>query len=188
MPGPAISKDLTRNENRLLQPVMGRQWSYDSNWDLLAMSNYNTVTSLSESPLQQGLIYAGTDDGLIQVTENGGQSWRKAAALPGVPKTIFINDIKADLHDANTVYAVADHHKGGDLEPYVFKSTNRGKSWKNIASNLPARHIVWRLVRITSSPACSLSEPSSVFSSRSTGESGGPSSPATLRRFPFAIS
>ena len=94
---------------------------------LNAMSNYNTITSLAESPLQEGLIYAGTDDGLIQVTENGGESWRKieVGSLPGVPETAFVNDIKADLFDANTVYVALDNHKFGDLNPYLFKSTDQ---------------------------------------------------------------
>jgi len=67
-----ISGDLTLNQKRLTLPVMDKTWSWDSPWDVYAMSNYNTITSLSESPLQEGLIYAGTDDGLIQVTEDGG--------------------------------------------------------------------------------------------------------------------
>jgi photosystem II stability/assembly factor-like uncharacterized protein len=114
-----ISGDLTRNENRVRQPVMGRTWSYDSPWDLYAMSMFNTVMNISESPLVPGLIYVGTDDG----------------------------DIKADLHDPDTVYVVVDDHKSGDFSPYVLKSTNRGKSWKSIAGNLPERHILWRIVQ-----------------------------------------
>ena len=72
-----ISGDLTRNENRLALPIMGRTQSWDNAWDVGAMSNYNTITSLAESPVQEGLLYAGTDDGFIQVSENGGDSWRK---------------------------------------------------------------------------------------------------------------
>jgi photosystem II stability/assembly factor-like uncharacterized protein len=142
-----ISGDLTRNENRVRQPVMGRSWSYDSPWDLYAMSMFNTIVNVSESPLVPGLIYAGTDDGLIQVTEDGGENWRRIDKLPGVPDRFFVNDIKADLHDPDTVYVVVDDHKSGDLSPYVLKSTNRGKSWKSIAGNLPERHILWRIVQ-----------------------------------------
>ena len=76
-----ISGDLTRNEDRITLPIMGRQQSWDNSWDVGAMSNYNTITSLAESPVQEGLIYAGTDDGFIQVTENGGDSWRKIPVL-----------------------------------------------------------------------------------------------------------
>ncbi len=143
----AISGDLTRNEDRVRQPVMGRTWSYDSAWDMLAMSQFNTITSLSQSPLDADLVYVGTDDGLIQVTEDGGASWRSIDSLPRVPDRFFVNDIKADLFDADTVYVVVDDHKSGDFSPYVLKSTNRGRSWQSIAGNLPDRHILWRVVQ-----------------------------------------
>ncbi|MDJ0760190.1 MAG: hypothetical protein QNJ19_12365 [Woeseiaceae bacterium] len=143
----AISGDLTRNENRTRLPIMGRTWSYDSPWDLYAMSMFNTIVNVSESPIVPGLIYAGTDDGLIQITEDGGQNWRRVDRLPGVPERFFVNDIKADLHDPDTVYVVVDDHKNGDFAPYILKSENRGRSWKSIASNLPERHILWRVVQ-----------------------------------------
>ena len=142
-----ISGDLTRNENRVRQPVMDRTWSYDAPRDLWAMSQFNTLVNISESPLVEGLIYAGTDDGLIQVTEDGGANWRTINKLPGVPNRFFVNDIKADLHDADTVYVVVDDHKHGDLAPYILKSENRGRSWKSISGNLPDRHILWRVVQ-----------------------------------------
>jgi photosystem II stability/assembly factor-like uncharacterized protein len=145
----AISGDLTRDQERITLPIMDKTWSWDSPWDMLAMSNYNTITSLAESPLQEGLIYAGTDDGLIQITEDSGTNWRKVEVgkLPDVPKTAFVNDIKADLHDANTVYIALDNHKFGDLNPYLLKSTNRGKSWRSIKGNIPERTLVWRVVQ-----------------------------------------
>ncbi len=145
----AISGDLTRNQNRLELPIMGGAQSWDNPWDLWAMSTYNTITSLAESPLQEGLIYAGTDDGLIQVTEDGGANWRRieVGSMPGVPGTAFVNDIKADWFDADTVYVALDNHKYGDLNPYLLKSTDRGRSWQSITGNLPARTLVWRLVQ-----------------------------------------
>ena len=143
-----ISGDLTRNEERLSLPIMGRQQSWDNAWDVMAMSNYNTITSLSESPLEEGLLYAGTDDGFVQVTENGGTNW---SAIPvakmGVPERSFVNDIKADLHDENTVYVVLDNHKEGDFNPYLFKSTDKGKTWTSLSANLPERTLVWRIVQ-----------------------------------------
>jgi photosystem II stability/assembly factor-like uncharacterized protein len=142
-----VSDDLSRGKNRLLEPVMGRQFSFDAAWDLYAMSQYGTVTSLSESPLVAGLLYAGTDDGLIQVSEDDGKNWRRVDKLPGVPANFFVNDIRADLHDPDTVYVVVDQHKTGDQAPYVLKSTNRGKSWRSIASDLPERHLAWRIVQ-----------------------------------------
>ena len=142
-----ISGDLTRDQDRTKQPLMGRLWSPDSNWDLGAMSQYNTITSLSESPVVEGLVYAGTDDGLVHVSDDSGENWESIGDLPGVPDNYFVNDIKADLHDADTVYVVVDDHKSGDFSPYVLKSENRGRSWRSIASNLPARHVLWRIVQ-----------------------------------------
>ncbi len=145
----AISDDLTRDQNRIELPIMGGAQSWDNPWDFLAMSTYNTITSLAESPLQEGLLYAGTDDGLVHVSEDGGENWTKieVGSMPGVPKTAFVNDIRADLHDADTVYLAMDNHKFGDFKPYLLKSTNRGKSWQPITGNLPERLLVWRMVQ-----------------------------------------
>lgn len=145
----AISDDLTRNQERITLPIMDQTWSWDSPWDMDAMSKYNSITSLAESPLVEGLIYAGTDDGLIQVTEDGGESWNKieVSSLPGVPETAFVNDIKADLFDGNTVYIVLDNHKFGDFNPYLFKSTDRGHTWISIRGNIPDTTITWRIVQ-----------------------------------------
>ncbi len=143
----SVSGDLSRGLDRLRQPLMGRAWSFDAPWDLYAMSVYGSITSLAESPLVAGLLYAGTDDGLIQVSEDGGQNWRRIDRLPGVADLFFVNDIKADLHDPDTVYVVVDHHKDGDFAPYIYQSPDRGRSWRSIRGDLPDRHIVWRLVQ-----------------------------------------
>ena len=144
-----ISSDLTRNQERITLPIMGRQQSWDNAWDMGAMSEYNTITSLAESPKQEGLIYAGTDDGIIQVTEDGGETWRKieVGSIKDVPATAFVNDIRADLYEARTVYAALDNHKFGDYKPYLLKSTDAGRSWTSISSNLPDKLMVWRLVQ-----------------------------------------
>lgn len=144
-----ISKDLTKNEERFTLPIMGKQQSWDAAWDVYAMSTYNTITSLAESPLDENVLYAGTDDGIIQYTKNGGDSWTKmlVSSLPNVPATAFVNDIKADLHDANTVYVVLDNHKFGDYKPYLLKSSNGGKSWKPITNGIPENNLLWRIVQ-----------------------------------------
>ncbi|MDB9701786.1 glycosyl hydrolase, partial [Salibacteraceae bacterium] len=143
-----ISGDLTKDLERIEQPIMGKKQSWDNAWDIYAMSNYSTITSLSESPVQQGLIYAGTDDGLIQVSENDGGSWTKIqVSATGAPATAFVNDIKADMYDANTVYICLDNHKFGDFKPYFFKSTDKGKTWKKMTTNLPETTLVWRVVQ-----------------------------------------
>lgn len=145
----AISGDLTKNLERIRQPIMGGNQGWDGAWDIYAMSQFSTITSLAESPVKAGVIYAGTDDGHIQVTQDGGKNWQKIDVnkLPSVPKTAFINDIKADLFDANTVYVALDNHKHGDFTPYLYKSTNLGKSWTKISGDLPEKHLVWRLVQ-----------------------------------------
>ncbi|MEL6624399.1 MAG: glycosyl hydrolase [Bacteroidota bacterium] len=138
-----ISKDLTTNTNRYELEMMGRVWRSDALYDNGAMSKYATLTCLSESPKVEDLLYTGSDDGLIQVTEDGGSNWRKTAELPGVPWRSFINDVEASTHDENTVFAVGDAHKFGDYSPYLFMSTDRGKVWRSIAGDLPDKTIVW---------------------------------------------
>jgi len=144
-----ISEDLTRNENRFELPIMGRKQSINNPWDVYAMSNYNTITMVDESPVQRDLIYVGTDDGLIQVTQNKGETWTKteASKISGVPKRAYINDIKADLFDANIAYLAMDNHKEGDYRPFIYKSTDKGKTWNSIVSNLPQNTIIWRIVQ-----------------------------------------
>ena len=144
-----ISKDLTLNQERLTLPIMGRNQSWDSAWDVYAMSTYNTITSLSESPIDENHIYVGTDDGLIHYTKDNGGQWFSMTVdkLPNLPKTSFVNDIKADLHNLNTVYLALDNHKFGDYSPYLYKSVNGGKTWKSITNGLPKETLVWRIVQ-----------------------------------------
>ncbi|WP_235296157.1 WD40/YVTN/BNR-like repeat-containing protein [Portibacter marinus] len=145
----AISGDLTKDQERISLPIMGKVQSWDNPWDVNAMSNYNTISSLAESPIQAGLLYVGTDDGIFQVSENDGQSWMKVelGSISGMPATAFVNNVYADLHDSNVVYLAADNHKYGDFKPYLFKSTDKGKSWKSMVGDLPDRHLVWRVVQ-----------------------------------------
>lgn len=144
-----ISEDLTNNIERVSTPFFGQIQKWDNPWDIYAMSNYSTITSLSESPIKAGLIYAGTDDGVIQVTEDNGRSWRKIdySKIPGLPKTAFVNDIKADLFDQNKFYVVFDNHKFGDYKPYIYVSSDKGFTWRNISSNLPDKTLLWRVVQ-----------------------------------------
>ena len=135
----AISPDLTRQLDRNKLKVMGRIWSVDSIAKNDSTSMYGAAIALSESPLAEGLIYVGTDDGVMNVTEDGGQNWRRSESFRGVPDMSLIEDVLASSHDSNTVYAVIDNHKRGDYKPYVLKSDNRGRSWQSIAGNLPER-------------------------------------------------
>jgi hypothetical protein len=143
----AISPDLSRNRDRYKMEHMGRVWSIDAAYDTGAMSQYGNITSISESPLKSGLIYVGTDDGLIQVTGDAGRNWRKIERIYGVPEEAFVNDVKADLHDVDTVYAVLDNHKTGDFTPYLVRSEDRGKTWESITGDLPDRQVLWRFTQ-----------------------------------------
>ncbi|MGD2216675.1 MAG: hypothetical protein PVJ64_07960 [Gemmatimonadales bacterium] len=141
----AVSPDLSRQIDRNRLEVMGTVWSVDAVWKNVFTSPFGTIVSLDESPLEEGLIYAGTDDGLIQVTEDEGANWRRIERFPGVPEMTYVADLLASRHDVNTVYAVFNNHKNGDFKPYVAKSTDRGRSWKSITSNLPERHVTWSI-------------------------------------------
>jgi len=142
-----VSPDLSRQQDRLKLKIMDRYWGLDALWDLRAMSMYGNITSISESPLVEGLLYLGTDDGRVAVSEDDGASWRTIDQVGEVPPTAFINDIKADNFDADTVYVALDNHKVGDFKPYLMKSTDRGRSWTSLVADLPERTIVWRLVQ-----------------------------------------
>lgn len=134
----AISGDLTRQINRDTLPVMGKVWPPDTVGKHLSTSFYGNITALAEAPKQEGLLYAGTDDGLVQVSEDGGKNWRKEARFPGVPERTYVSRIVPSRHDAQTVYAAFDNHKNADFAPYVLRSADAGKTWSSIAGDLPA--------------------------------------------------
>ncbi len=135
----AISGDLSRQLNRDQLPVMGKIQPPDAVAKHLSTSFYGNITALAESPQREGLLYAGTDDGLIQVTENGGGSWRKIDKFPDIPERTYVSRILASQHDANTVYAAFDNHKMADFAPYLLKSTDAGKTWTSLRGDLPER-------------------------------------------------
>lgn len=144
-----VSGDLTRNGNRMHQTLMGRTWSVEAGWDLYAMTEFHTIANFAESPVDENIMWVGTDDGLIQVTTDGGKNWKKIELddIKGIPENAYVNDIRADLFDPNTVYVALDNHKEGDFKPYLIKSTNLGKKWTSLADTLPEKHLVWRIVQ-----------------------------------------
>jgi len=143
-----LSGDLTRDQERIALPIMGRVQSWDAPWDVGAMSNFNTITSIAVSPQNEQVIYIGTDDGLLQVTDNEGQSWKKIEVKSmGVPSRSYVNDVKADLFDESTMYVALDNHKEGDYQPYLYKSTDKGVSWTKITNGLGDKNLVWRIVQ-----------------------------------------
>lgn len=132
-----ISDDITRNEDRNQFKVMGKYWPSDAVAKDVSTSLWGTAVSLAESPVKQGLIYVGTDDGLIQVTEDDGKTWRKISSFPDVPEYTFVSDIFPSRFDENVVFASFNNIQRDDFKPYLLKSTDKGKTWKSIASNLP---------------------------------------------------
>lgn len=133
----AISPDLTRNDKSKQGwsggPITG---------DITTVEYYNTIFSLAESPDQPGLIYAGTDDGLLHITEDDGKSWR-AITPKGLPEWATIESIHVPINAPDTVFVVAHNYRLGDDKPYLFKSSNRGASWSTLTGNLPADLTLW---------------------------------------------
>jgi len=132
-----ISDDLTAQIDRNRWPVMGKYWSADAVNKDVSTSQYGTIISMVESPLKEDLLYIGTDDGLIQITENAGKSWTKKGRFPDIPPHTYVSDILASKHQEDVVYASFDNRKRDDFTPYILKSTDRGKTWQSISGNLP---------------------------------------------------
>jgi photosystem II stability/assembly factor-like uncharacterized protein len=133
-----VSPDLTSRVDRNQLPVMGRVWGPDAVAKNSSTSFYGNIVALSESPLKEGLLYVGTDDGLIQTSDDGGARWTRTELPRVVPERTYVSRVTASSHDVDTLYAAFDNHKMGDFAPYLFKSVDRGGSWSSIASNLPA--------------------------------------------------
>jgi photosystem II stability/assembly factor-like uncharacterized protein len=133
----AISGDLTRQIDRNKLPVMGKVWGADAVAKSQSTSFYGNIVALAESPKKEGMIYVGTDDGLIQVTSDGGGNWTKYEKFLGVPEMTYVSRLVASNHDASTVYAAFENHKNEDFKPYLLKSTDNGKTWTSIAGDLP---------------------------------------------------
>jgi len=142
-----VSGDLSRNLDVDEIPIMGKLWPADAVSRNVSTTPLSNIVSLDESPLVEGLIYVGTDDGLVQVTEDGGNAWRKIEQFPGVPQWTYVTDVFASPRDADTVFVALNNWQRGDYKPYLVKSTDRGRTWTSIAGNLPDRHDVWTIVQ-----------------------------------------
>ena len=140
-----VSPDLSRQIDRNRLPMFGRVQSIDAVARNTSTSLYGSIVSLAESPMREGMLVAGTDDGLLHVSEDGGGNWRATATFPGVPEFTFVSDVEPSRHAAATIYATFNNHKSGDYKPYVLKSTDGGRSWTSITGNLPERGSTWTI-------------------------------------------
>jgi len=125
-----ISGDLTRNDKSKQQPSGGPLTN-----DITSVEYYDTVFALAESPVKKGTLWAGTDDGLVQVTTDDGQHWSNVT--PKMPEWSTVDLIDPSPHDGNTAYVAVDRHKLDDFKPYIFKTTDLGKTWTAITSGIP---------------------------------------------------
>ncbi len=138
-----ISDDLTQQLNRNELKIMDRVWSIDAVAKNRSTSPYGTLVAFSESSIDSGLLVVGSDDGLIHITTDGGNSWRKINNISGVPKNTYVNALYCSQHDPSVIYAAFNHHKYGDFKPYIYKSSDKGLTWKSISNNLPERGSVY---------------------------------------------
>ncbi|HPB29101.1 MAG TPA: glycosyl hydrolase [Acidobacteriota bacterium] len=141
-----ISDDLTAQIDRNTIPVMGKYWSVDAVAKDVSLSQYGVILAMDESPVRENLLYVGTDDGLIQISEDA-RTWRKAGDFPGVPANTYVSDVQADRFNEQVVYAAFDNHKRDDFKPYLLKSADKGKTWTSIAGNLPERGTVYTVAQ-----------------------------------------
>jgi len=140
-----ISPDLTRQIDRNKLKVMGEIQSPDAVMKNKSTTIYGNIVAFDQSPIDANLLYAGTDDGLIQVSGDGGATWNKKEAFPGVPDTTYVNMVWASQHDTNVVYATFNNHKRGDFKPYIMKSVDKGNSWNALQNDLPDRGTVYSI-------------------------------------------
>jgi photosystem II stability/assembly factor-like uncharacterized protein len=131
-----LGDDLTRQLDRDSLPIMDLTGPGGHRRNE-GVAEFGNITTLDESPLRRGLLYVGTDDGLLQVSEDGGASWRRIDSFPGVPELTYVSRVVASAHHEGTVYVTFDGHRSNDFRPYVLKSTDRGRTFRSIAAGLP---------------------------------------------------
>ena len=140
-----ISGPLSRGLDRDKLPVMGKVWGIDAVAKNASTAFFGNASALAESQKKEGLIYVGTDDGLLQITEDGGKSWRKVEKFPGVADMAYVSRIVTSNHDANTAYVAFENHQNNDFKPYLLKTTDAGKTWTSLVGNLPKNAPVWAI-------------------------------------------
>ncbi len=141
----AISGDLSRGLDRNTFKVMGKVQSVDAIAKNQSTDIYGQTTTIAESKFNENMLWVGTDDGLIQLSTDGGKNWKAIDNIPGVPARSYVQQIVASSHDANTAYVCFNQHRYGDFKPYIFKTTDAGKTWESIMSDLPAKGSVYTI-------------------------------------------
>ena len=136
----AISPDLTRNDKSKQQPSGG-----DITLDDTGTEYYDTIFALADSPLAKGLIWVGTDDGLIQITRDEGKNWANVTPKD-MPEWSRVSQIEASPRNAGTAYVAVDRHQNDDLRPYIYKTSDYGQTWAKITNGIPEGSFV-RAVR-----------------------------------------
>ena len=129
-----LSDDLTRNDPKKLVSSGG-----PITQDNTSVEYYCTIFAADESPLKEGVLWVGSDDGLIHISKNGGQSWENVTPK-GMPEWMMINSIEASNFDEGTCYMAGTRYKMGDFSPYLYKTTDYGKTWKKITSGIESEH------------------------------------------------
>ncbi len=133
----AISPELTRNQDWKKLPVMGPVRSDATLSRDDGVSDFGTITTISESPVQAGLLYVGTDDGLVQVTGVGGKTWQNLTTRFTLPGGRWVSRVLASRHAAGTAYVAFDGHQDDDFQPYLFRTTDTGGTWTAVPGDLP---------------------------------------------------
>ncbi len=141
-----VSPDLTRKLDREKILVMGRTWGDDAVQKDRFTTALSVSSAIAESALKEGLICIGTDDGLLQITENGGEIWKKIDTFPGIPDKAYVSDVCASQHDTKTLFVAFNNWQQGDFNPYLLKSSDLGQTWTSITKGLPDRHVIWTIV------------------------------------------
>lgn len=142
-----ISDDVTRDEDRNQFKVMGKYWPSNAVAKDVSSSQWGTVVTLAESPVKENLVFSGSDDGVIQITEDAGKTWTKISTFPGVPEYTYVSDILPSRFDENVVFASFDNIKSDDFKPYLLKSSDKGKTWTSIVGDLPEDETVHTIVQ-----------------------------------------
>ena len=144
-----ISPDLTRNLDPRVIPIMGKVWDPDDDRRLQQRDDdAQHIVAIDESPLMEGLIYVGTDDGNLQVTEDGGKTWRKTtqfAELPG--RHVRHARLRVAASTRTSCSSTLNNWQRGDFKPYLVRSDDRGKTFKSITGDLPMGQDVWSIVQ-----------------------------------------